>query len=228
MYWEGILCLRAGVLSLLLCVVSGCGSGSSGTGNLRFLQASPDAPQVNLVVDGKSVATGLNYSNATGYLTVRSGTRHVQVVPSSGGAAILDTSVTIASSGNQTLILTGPAASPHTILLSDGGTTATTGDGNVRVVNASSRMGSADVYIVAAGSSIAGVSPTVANLDFNKDTGYQLVPLPAFEVFMTAPGTKNAFVDTGSVDLSTNTNQTIVGPDSASGSGFTFTPLVDQ
>jgi len=222
--------VRAGILGVCLCVLSGCGGSSSNSenGNLRFLQGSPDAPQINLLVDGKSVATNIGYINATGYISLKSGSRHVQVVPMSGASSVLDTNVTITASGNQTLIISGPAASIHSVLLADGGTTATTGDAHVRVVNASSSMGTADVYIVPSGTSIAGISPTVANLAFNSDTGYQLVPVGAYEVFMTAPQTKNAFLSTGPINLAASANQTVVGLDDPSGSGFTFTVLTDQ
>ena len=220
--------IRRGFLALCVCVLEGCGGSSgSGTGNLRFLQASPDAPQVNLLIDGHPIATGLGYINATGYVSVRSGSRHVQVAPVNGGSPILDTSVNVVSSGNQTLILTGSAASAHSLLLTDGVTNATTGDGNVRVVNASSTGGPADVYIVPAGSSIAGIPPTVANLAFNTDTGYELVPIGAYEVIMTTPGTKNAVLDTGSINLASSVNHTVVALDGTSG-GVTFTQLSDQ
>jgi hypothetical protein len=126
------------------------------------------------------------------------------------------------------LIISGPAAGIQNVLLTDGGTTATTGDAHVRVVNASSTMGTADVYIVSSGTSIAGIAPTVANLAFNSDTGYQLVPVGAYEVFMTAPNTKNAFLSTGPINLAASANQTVVGLDDPSGSGFTFTVLTDQ
>ena len=221
--------VRAGILVVGLGVLLGCGgSRSSESGNLRFLQGSPDAPQVNLLVDGKSVATNIGYINATGYVSVKSGSRHVQVVPVSGASPVLDANVTITASGNQTLIISGPVASIHNVLLTDGGTTATTGDAHVRVVNASSTMGTADVYIVSSGTSIAGIAPTVANLAFNSDTGYQLVPVGAYEVFMTAPQTKNAFLSTGPINLAASANQTVVGLDDPSGSGFTFTVLTDQ
>jgi hypothetical protein len=165
--------------------------------------------------------------NATAYISLRSGSQHVQVVPANGGSPVLDTSVNVVSSGNQTLILTGSATSAQSLLLADGGTTATTGDGNVRVVNASSTVGAADVYIVPVGSGIAGIAPAVANLAFNSNTGYQLVPVGAYEVIMTTPGTKNAFLDTGAINLAGDANQTVVALDGTSGQ-VTFTQLTDQ
>ena len=224
--------LRLFVLGLCLVVLAGCGgSGSgSGTGNLRFMQASTDAPQSNLYVDGKLVSEDLGYGNATGYISLNAGTRQVQVVPASGASPILDLKVTIVSSGNQTLIETGKVANVQSLLLTDSSsstTTATTTEGSVRVVNAAINMGSADVYLVAAGTGIAGVSSVAASLGINSATGYELVPIGAYEVFMTAPGTKNVFLDTGAINMSSNINQTLVVLDGIS-DGFTFSALTDQ
>ena len=221
-------------LGLFSCVTvwsTGCGgSGSSGAdAQLRFLQASPNAPQVNVLIDGASVATNLIYSGATPYIPVKPGSRHVQVVPVSGSSPILDQTVSLASTTNQTLLLTGPAASIQSVALTDGGTTTTTGDGNVRVVNASGSMGAADVYIVSAGSSIVGVQPVTGStpLAFAKNTGYQLIAAGNYEVFMTAPGTTNALLSTGSISLTSAQNQTVVALDGTSG-GFRFALLTDQ
>jgi hypothetical protein len=221
--------LWLGLFSCITLLSTGCGggSGTTTTAQLRFLQASPDAPQVNLLIDGASVATNLTYSSATAYLPVKSGSRHVQVVPVSGSSPILDQTLSFASSAKQTLLLTGPVASVQSVVLTDGGTTTTTGDGNVRVVNASAAMGAADVYIVQAGASIVGVQPVTAALAFDKDTGYELTVAGNYEVFMTVPGNTNALLHTGSISLTSGQNQTIVALDGASG-GFTFALLTDQ
>jgi len=220
--WLSALCLG-------IFLSTGCGSSgsSSSTAQLRFFQASPDAPHANVLVDGASVATNLGYGNSTGYISVKSGSRHIQIVPVNGSSPILDESLSISSGANQTLLLTGPAASIKPVVLTDGGTKVTTGEGYVRVVNASSTMGPADVYIVAAGTSIAGLKPVVGKVAFDKDTGYQLTAAGNYQVFMTAPGTTNAFLSTGPIDLTASAHQTSVALDSVSG-GFTYALLTDQ
>jgi Domain of unknown function (DUF4397) len=219
---------RLFVLCLGIAFIIGCGgSSSSGTANLRIFQASPDAPHVNILIDGASTASNIVYGNNTGYLSLKSGSRHVQAVPVNSSTPIFDQSISLTSSSNQTLLLTGAAASIKPVTLTDGGTTTTTGDGYVRVLNASSTMGPADVYIVPAGSSIAGVQPTSAALAFGKDTGYKLIAAGSFQVFLTAPGTTNAYVSTGPIDLTSGQNQTILALDGVSG-GFTYALLVDQ
>jgi hypothetical protein len=191
------------------------------------VQGSPDAPQVNLLVDGKSVAGNLGYSNATSYLSVAPGSHHIQVAPVSGAPPIFDQSFSFGASSHQTILLTGPVANLQTVVLTDGGTTATTGDGYVRVVNASPAMGSADVYIVQAGTGIGGVQPVVGSLALDKDTGYKLAPAGNYQVFMTTPGTPSALLNTGPITLASGQEQTVIALDGPSG-GFTLTLLTDQ
>lgn len=221
--------LRRFIQVLGLFALTGCGgssSSSSGTGQLRFVQASFDAPHVNLLVDGKSLATNLAYSNINDYMTLKSGPRHIQVVPASSSSPILDTSISINTGGHQTLLLTGPVAHVQSDLVTDGGTTAMTGDGHVRVLNAASKMASVDAYLIPSGTSLTGVQPVTSSLSYDKDTGYQLVVAGSYEVFMTALGTTNVFLATGPINLSASQNQTVVVLDGTSG-GFSYTVLSD-
>jgi hypothetical protein len=220
--------LEQWVLVLSVLLLAGCGSSHSGsTVSVRVFQASPDAPPVNILVDGSVIASSLSYLNSSGYISVKSGSRHIQAVPVSSESAIFDQSLPLQGTSNQTLFFTGPAAAIKTVLLTDGGTKATTGDGYVRVLNASNTMGAADVYIVPAGTSIAGVAPISAALGFDKDTGYQLIAGGSYGVFLTAPGTKNAFLSTGPITLNSAQNQTVVALDGLGG-GFTFVQLTNQ
>lgn len=220
---------RLGLGLTLLVLIAGLGCGdhtNNGTANLRVMLASPDAPRMNVIIDGDSLATNLNYGSNTGYLSVKSGSPHVQVVAASGSPSLFDKPVSIADNGKQTLVLAGPVASVSPVTLTDGGTTTTAGSGYVRALNASSTMGPADIYIVPPGSSLAGVTPVSSALAFTKDSGYQLVVAGAYEVFFTSPGTTNVLLSTGPLSLTANQNQTIVALDGASGS-FTFSQLTD-
>src|SRR5215469_667043 len=202
----------------------GGGGGTSNTGQLRFMQASLISEQVQLLVNGTQQASNLNYGNATGYLTLAAQSQHVQVLPVSGSTTpILDTSISINSTVPQTLLMTGTTAAINSVLLNDANTTAVTGDIHVRVVNASNRMGPADVYILPAGSSII-CAVAVANgpFGFDQNTGYQLVATGGYQVVMAVPGTTRALLSTGPIMPSTSSlNQTVVILDNLSG-GFTF------
>jgi hypothetical protein len=117
----------------------------------------------------------------------------------------------------------------QSVLLTDGATntTITTGDGKVRVVNASQRMEPADVYIVNAGTSLAGATPTFPDVAFGKATDYTLATIGNYQVFMTQPATTNVFLNTGPLALTQSQFQTVVALD-APGGGFNFIVLTDQ
>ena len=223
---------RVGLVALCLAIVFiiGCGGGSSDTTQqLRIVMASPDAAPVDILIDGTQVATSLAYTNSTAYLPVKSGSRRIQALTVSNSTSVFDQTISIAGSANETLLLTGSAAKMQSLLLTDGATntTLTTGDGKVRVVNASQTMGPADVYIVNAGASLTGKAPTSANLEFGKATDYALESIGDFQVFMTQPGTTNLFLNTGPLDLTQRQFKTLVALD-AMGGGFNFIVLTDQ
>lgn len=221
--------------SLFLVVLSlgfafACGGGSSsGTANLRFVQGSPDAPQVDYVVDKTTQGTGLLYGNASSYASVKSGNRNVQIIPVNSTKPLLAQTVTLADNANETLILTGPVAQLKSLVLKDGNTTTTSSSNNVRIVNISTTMGRADVYIIPAGSSLSAATPVAPALDFGQDTGYVGSGSTSgnFNVYLTKPTTQFIYLATGSLNLSTTQPQTILVLDSPSG-GFTFTLLTDQ
>jgi hypothetical protein len=208
---------------------SGCGA-SGGTGNdaqVRFLVASPDAPQVNVLIDGVSVAGNLGYGNATTYITQKPGSHQVQVVSAVGASPIFSETVSLKSSSFQTLLFTGPVASIQSVMLDDTAPTVVANDAYVRVVNASAAMGAADVYIVPAGSGIGGVQPVTAGLGFDQDTGYELTVAGTYQVFMTTPGTSQALLNTGPIGLTYAQNQTLVALDGPSGV-YIYSLLSDQ
>jgi Domain of unknown function (DUF4397) len=221
--------LGLGLLGFSLCLLSGCGGSSTTTGNLRFVQASPDAGAVTVYNERKLISANLSYGNNTTYFSFSSGSR-LRVYQGSGSHVLFQATPAITSGSNETLILTGPIANPTSILLTDGGTSPATGDGEVRVANASRNIGTPngrpDVYVISSGASIAGVTPTISGLAFNSSAGYNQIPEGSYEVVMTAPNTKNVLLDTGAISL-TSGNQTVIALDRPAG-GFTFALLTDQ
>ena len=223
---------RVGLVALCLAIVLmiGCGGSSSDTTQqLRIVMASPDATPVDILIDGTQVATSLAFTNSTAYLPVKSGSRHIQALTVSNSTSVFDQTISITASVNQTLLLIGPATKIQYLQLTDGATNATitTGDGKVRVVNASQAMGPADVYIVNSGTSLAGATPTSTALAFGKATDYTLEVIGDFQVFMTQPGTTNVFLNTGPLDLIQSQFRTVIAVD-AVGGGFNFIVLTDQ
>lgn len=210
-----------------LCCLLACGGGG-GTGQLRFVQASPGEPLVNVLIDGKTKAENFGYGNATAYVSVGAGSRRVQAVPVNSTSPIFDVSVPITNSGNTTVLMTGPPSSIKSLVLSDGNTAVVANAGYVRVINASLTMGPADVYLVAAGSSLTGAKTVATSVGFAGNTGYELAAAGDYEVILTKPGTQSILLDTGPVNLTADQNMTLIVLDGTPPGTFTFTLLLDQ
>ena len=223
---------RVGFFALCVAIASmiGCGGGTDTTQQLRIVMASPDAPPVDILIDGSQVGTALAYTNSTAYLSVKTGSHRVEALTVSNSTSVFQQEISVTASANQTLLLTGPVAHMDSVLLTDGTTTTTTIDtskGQVRVVNASPAMGTADVYIVNAGTSISGTKPAASNLAVNQASAYQLENIGNFQVFMTAPGTYSVYLNSGPLALTQSQFLTVVAVNGVGG-GFNYILLTDQ
>jgi len=218
-------------LGLVLTTVA-CGGGS-GQAHLRVLLASPTVSGVDVYVDDKSVFTSLAYGANTGYITVISGTRHLQILPAgSTSNPIVDESVTSTSSGEATVVVEGLSPNVSGLVLTDDDTAPAADTAMLRLVNAAPNMGTADVYVVAAGSSLISGQPTVPELAYGAVSSYQTLTIPTtsttqvFSVFFTKPGTTQAVLATGPITFSSGQIRTVVALNNLNG-GFTFVTLAD-
>ena len=223
---------RVGLFALCVAIVStiGCGGSSDTTQQLRVVMASPDAPPVDILIDGNQVGTALAYTNSTAYLSVKTGSHRVQALTVSNSTSVFQQSISVTAGANQTLLLTGPVAHVNSVLLTDGASTTTTintGKGQVRVANASPAMGAADVYIVNAGTSISGATPAASNLAVDQANAYQVESIGNFEVFMTQPGTNNVYLNSGPLAVTQSQFLTVVALNGVGG-GFNYIVLTDQ
>jgi hypothetical protein len=62
---------------------------------LRFIHAAPDAPPVDLLVDGSDIFTTTAFGEITEYTAVSTGTHTVAVEPATGGSALLSQTLVI-------------------------------------------------------------------------------------------------------------------------------------
>jgi hypothetical protein len=139
----------------VLAVVSttGCGDDNNNpiaatpTARVMAVHASPDAPAVDLVVDGAVAGTGLTFPNNTGYLTVNAGTRNVKVNVSSNGATVINADLPTAAGGNYSVFATGPVAGLEALVVPDDLTAPAAGKAHVRFIHLSPDAPAVDVAV---------------------------------------------------------------------------------
>lgn len=116
--------------------------------NIRFMHAAPQAGNINALVDGTALFTGVVYGNPTGYSNVAPGAHTVTFEASATpGAALATATPTIAAASDTTVVLTGLAGSTHAVVLADNNLPPLSGNTRLRFVNSSIGAGAFDVLV---------------------------------------------------------------------------------
>jgi hypothetical protein len=203
------------LLSISVFLLSSCGS-SSHT-RLRFANMTPDEPSLDLLVDSSKVSSA-NFGTASGYLTITSGSRNLQIEPSGTTTVLINQTSSFTSGTDSTILSLNFSSSISPITLTDDNSSPGSGNVKIRIVNGSPGLGTGDVYVVPSGTDINTVSPTVTNLAFGAASTYLSMTVGAYEILFTYPGQKYAYIDTGVLSLSAGQIRTVVGLNTASGS----------
>jgi hypothetical protein len=127
------------ILGLLPGVVSPA-VGSAGTSLLRLVHASPNAPALEVYLDGQRAATALNFADATTYFSVPDGKHEVRVQSTGAGAGapvLINTQFEFLSGLAYTLVAADLVDRLDPLLLTDELAVPDPGMSYIRVVHAS-------------------------------------------------------------------------------------------
>lgn len=217
--------MRVSFLSVALAavVLSACGDDTSPSdqGRLRVVHASPDAPAVDVLVDGTQVVTGAAFQQSSPYLPVDAGSRAIRVEPVGSNTAVISANVPVARATDYTVIAANRVANIEALLLTDDNTAPTAGNVKLRLVHGAPSAPNVDIYITAPGASIATIAPTLSNVPFRGFSPYQTVPAGSYQVRITPTGTKTVAIDTGTLTLAAGAVRTAIARD-ATGGGAPF------
>ncbi|HZR55307.1 MAG TPA: DUF4397 domain-containing protein [Terriglobales bacterium] len=206
----GLLC-SAATLSAI-----GCGGG--GSAKFRVLQAVPNEPNLNVLIDSTSINSALAFEADTGYQTEKSGSHQFAMEQPGSTTNIVPSgnqTLNLTSNSQNTFILTGYSSSISGMLLSDDTTAPTNSEINLRIVNAAASLGTTapgdevDVYVVASGTALSG-TPTVSALAFNSASDYQSIAAGTYQIYFTEPGTTLTYYSTPPITFTAGQNRTVV------------------
>lgn len=219
----GLLALAAVAAGTAAC--SDDNNGPSATAHVRVVHAVPDAPAVDVQVDGKTVITALAYGDASAYYNVARGTRTLAINETGTANSVLTTSATFKKDSSYTIIATNLLASPQALILQDDLSSPAAGNSRVRLVHGAPSAGLVDIYVTAPGADISAISPTFSNVAFASNTGYNELPAGNYQVRVTAAGSKTVAIDTGTLTLVAGETATAVALDDVGG-GSPFSAVV--
>jgi hypothetical protein len=173
---------------------------------LRALHASPDAPRVNLRVNGVQALANVDYGQGSGFVNVLESTRvEVEAIIPGGNAVVLDRRLSLDFSTDYTVLAVGEVADPIDTLVISNPAARAIAAGNLRaqVVHAAPNAPAVDVYVTAPTATLASSTPiNVGALAFGEYTGSVEVAAGDYRVRVTAAGNPGAVVyDSGTLAL---------------------------
>lgn len=172
---------------------------------LRALHASPDAPAVNILVNGQVALSMVDYTQGSGFLPVAEQTRvQVEAIIPGGNAVVIDENLELDFSTDYTVIAIGNVAAPVAALTISNptGQALTPGSFFAQVVHAAPAAPAVDVYVTIPGADLAVSTPAAAALAFAGVSNRLEVPAGTYQIRVTLAGDPATVVfDSGELDL---------------------------
>lgn len=211
--------------------ISSSAATAAGTGDakVRVVHASPNAPAVDVWVNGSIAFSDLSFKDISAYASLPSGTYNVQVVPHGKTSPVLINAVlTLSPNTDYTVMAIGLLNHIHPLVLVDNNSPVSPSMVRVRFVHAAVGAGRVDIAVV-------GGPILFRNVGFGEDAGYITVPKGTYDLEVLAAGTHTVLLSLGNITFAggsvytafavgwahTNSITAILSQDSSSGSANT-------
>ena len=162
-----------------LAAVSGCGGvgveSSLSAAQVRFVEVSPGAPEMDFYVNGTGAAYNVDFANFTSYLPVSPGTASLSVTPAGTAQTVATAQGTLNGGRQYTAVVSRGLGSLQERVYQDQDTAAPAGLMAVRVLN--EVEGGVPVTVYVAGTAGGGAAPLGGmTLAVGAASGYLTVP----------------------------------------------------
>ena len=213
---------RIGLALLASLVLGACGdddetTAPAATAQLRVVHASPNAPNVDVLVDDDVALSNVAYKVASTYLAVPGGQRNLKVRAAGTTTTVIDANAALTAGMSYTVLATGNLAGIQPLVLSDDNTAPAAGNIKLRLVHASPAAGNVDIYVTAPNADLATTAPTLTNVAFRAASAYLQVPAGTYRVRITPTGTKTVAIDVNNVALTAGQIRTAIALDAPGG-----------
>jgi hypothetical protein len=200
-------------------------TGPEGEARIRVVHASPDAPEVDVLLDDTEVLSDVPYLVASEYLETSAGAHNLKVNAAGTTTTVIDADATLADGTDYTVIASGLVAEIEPIVLEDDNSTPAAGNVRVRAIHGAPSAPAVDVYVTAPEADLDAATPVLTNVAFGDVAPYLEVPAGDYQVRVTPAGTKIVVIDSGALTLASGQVRTAIAVD-APGGGAPFDLLV--
>ncbi|WP_423223755.1 DUF4397 domain-containing protein [Candidatus Amarolinea aalborgensis] len=178
---------------------------------VRVVHASPDAPAVDVWVDGAKAFTNAPFKGITQYAGLTAGDHKVQVVPTGKTEpAVISATLTLDNDKDYTVVAVGKVANIEPLVLVDNNSAPAAGKAHVRFVHASPDAPAVDV-------AVKGGPVIFSNVAFKGVGDYTPVDAGTYDLEVRLAGTNTVALSVPGVKLDDGTVYTVFAMGLASG-----------
>jgi len=200
-------------------------TGPEGEARVRVVHASPDAPNVDVLLDDAEVLSDVPYLASSDYLAASAGDHNLKVNAAGTATTAIEADVTLADGTDYTVIASGLVAEITPIVLEDDNSTPAAGNARVRAIHGAPSAPAVDIYVTAPGADLGAAVPVLTGVAFGDVADYLEVPAGDYQVRVTPAGTKTVAIDSGALTLESGQVRTAIAVD-APGGGAPFDILL--
>jgi hypothetical protein len=187
-----------GAVILATALLGGSASAQTGNARLRVLHASPDAPAVDVYLDGSKAIPNLAFGSITDYVSVPAGAHAVKVYPTSAngtGTPVIDVPSLLLDAGKDyTVAAEGKVANIEPKVFVDNNAAPAAGKAHIRVVHLSPDAPNVDIFAQGAGI-------VVPNLAFKAASDYLPLAAGSYNLEVRAAGSSTAVLSLPNTNL---------------------------
>lgn len=186
--------LLAGIAAVL---IASSASAQTTDARVRVLHGSPDAPAVDVFVDGNKAIPNLAFGSITDYVTLPAGAHNVKVfpAPSDGtGTPVIEADLTLEAGKDYTVAAANVLASIEPEVYVDNNAAPAAGTGHVRVIHLSPDAPAVDIFAEGAG-------VVVPNLAFKAASDYLPLNAATYNIQVRVAGTETVALNVGAVPV---------------------------
>lgn len=172
-------------------------SGAAADAMIRVVHASPDAPAVDVYLNGQRAISNLKFTEGTTYAAVPAGSYKVQVFAAGtgpSGKAVIDATVDLKGGTAYTVAAVNVVAKIEPLVITDDLTAPAAGKAHIRIIHASPDAPAVDV-------AVKGGPVPFKNAAFKAATPYTPVDAGSYQFEVRPAGTTQAVITTSPTTL---------------------------
>jgi hypothetical protein len=212
------------ISALVLIGLSSCGGSSDDKAMLRIIHGSPDAPNVDVLVDDEAILTNVAYKESSGYLDVEEGQRRIRVNVAGTDTTVIDATVTLSEDTSYSVIASNKVSNISALVLTDDTSATDNSTSGIRVIHNAPSAPAVDVYVTAPDGDLATSAPVLTNVPFGASSAYLDVAEGTYRFRVTVAGTKTVAIDT-TATVAGGSNYSVIALDNTNG-GAPFDALI--